>query len=146
MLVGIERLVRDTKFYYIVATRFVNTKDSPHYKFIGWDGMMGAKSQELAPLVKDLADRVFDRSINSCFTEEFKEFLMEEGIEKLYFVGMDTDCCIMKSAFDAFDMKIPFQVLTSACASRGGESMHSAAWRIIQRNLGRDCVKEEQLC
>ena len=137
----IEKLINSTEFNYVVATRFVNTKDSPHYLFMGWEGLMDAKSQEVVPLVEDVADIVFDKSINSCFTEEFKEFIAEEGIEKLYFVGLDTDCCVMKSAFDAFDMKIPFEVLTSYCASSGGEDLHFAACKLMLRNLGSDCVK-----
>ena len=137
----IEKLVNSTEFNYVVATRFVNTKDSPHYTLLGWEGLMDAKSQEVVPLVEDVADRVFEKSTNSCFTEEFKEFIAIEGIEKLYFVGLDTDCCVMKSAFDAFDMKLSFKVLTSYCASSGGEDLHNAACKLMLRNLGSDCIE-----
>ena len=137
----LENLINGTEFNYVVATKYVNTKDSPHYTLMGWDGMMDKESQELDPLVEDVADRVFEKSTNSCFTEEFKKFLADEGIEKLYFVGLDTDCCVMKSAFDAFDMKLSFKVLTSYCASSGGEDLHNAACKLMLRNLGSDCIE-----
>lgn len=137
----IKELIRNKKFDHIVATRYINSKTSPHYIFTHWDGMMDTDSQRLDPYIEEKSDRVFDKSVNSCFTEEFLQYLHHEKISKLYFVGIDTDCCVLSSAFDCFDRKIPFEVLTDYCASTGGVSLHKSACDIMFRNFGTGCVK-----
>ena len=137
----IKELIGDRKFDHIVATRFVNSKMSPHYVFTHWDSMMDSDSQKLDSYVEWKADRVFDKCVNSCFTEEFLKYLHDEKISKLFFVGIDTDCCVLKSVFDCFDRKIPFEVITDCCASTGGASIHKYACDIMLRNFGIDCVK-----
>ena len=72
-----------------------------------------------------------------CLTEEFLEFIKNAGIEKLYLAGIDTDCCVMKTAYDCFDKEIPFEVLTDCCASTGGKSVHDAACMLMRRNQGK---------
>ncbi len=140
----IKELIADKKFDHIVATKFINSKMSPHYIFTHWNGMMDPDSQKLDPYVEEKADRVFDKYVNSCFSEEFLNFICDEKISKLYFVGIDTDCCVLKSAFDCFDRKIPFEVITDCCASTGGSSIHKSACNIMLRNFGPDCVKKNE--
>ena len=137
----IKELLEHRKFERVVATRFVNTEDSPHYIFTNWKKMMDKDSQKLDPFIKQVAERVFDKNINTCFTDDFLRYLENEHIEKLCFVGIDTDGCVMKSAFDSFDIKIPFEVLTEYCASTGGIAMHDAACQIMRRSLGENSVK-----
>lgn len=137
----IKELLTDRRFHHIVATRFINTKTSPHYVFTHWEGMLEPSSQQLDSYVEEVAEKVFDKSVNSCFTEDFVNYLYTERISKLYFVGIDTDCCVLASAFDCFDRKIPFQVVTNCCASTGGIGLHKSACDIMLRNFGHGCVK-----
>ena len=102
--------------------------------------MMDRASQELDPNIKDISKIIFDKSINTVFTEDFVKFIEDKKIEKLIFVGIDTDCCVMKSAFDCFDKKIPFEVIKECCASSGGDNYHKAACMIMERSLGSDFV------
>lgn len=137
----IRDLINKRKFDKVVATRFINSKESPHYIFTQWDKMMDAESQSLDHFVAQLAEKVFDKNINTCFTDEFLKYVEKEHFDKLCFVGIDTDCCVMKSAFDSFDRKIPFEVLTEYCASTGGKAMHDAACQIMKRSLGETSIK-----
>ena len=137
----IRTLINKRKFEYVIATRFINSKESPHYIFTQWDGMMDEESQRLDPFVAQVAEKIFDKNTNSCFTDEFLEYIENKHIEKLCFVGIDTDCCVMKSAFDSFDRKIPFEVLTKYCASTGGKVLHNEACHIMKRSLGEISIK-----
>jgi nicotinamidase-related amidase len=134
-------LAEKTKFGHVVATKFINSENTPHYRIIGWDEMMDEGSQMLDPGIEKISERVFKKSTNSCLTEEFLEFIKNAGIEKLYMVGIDTDCCVMKTAYDCFDKEIPFEVLTDCCASTGGKIVHDAACMLMRRNLGKKSVK-----
>ncbi len=137
----IKTTIENKQYEHIVATRFVNSSKSPHYLLTKWDQMMDENSQALAQIVKDSAERVFDKDTNSCFTEEFVTYISDEKIEKLVFLGIDTDCCVLKSAYDSFDRKIPFEVLTECCASTGGEDIHNFACQIMLRNFGGEHIK-----
>lgn len=132
----VGKLLESRTFDHIVSTRFMNTKDSPHYIFTNWDKLMDFESQKLDDYIASVSEKVFDKSINSCFSEEFLLYLKEKNISKLYFLGIDTDCCVLKSAFDCFDRKIPFEVIIDCCASTGGKKIHEAAYEIMRRNLG----------
>ena len=137
----IKNLLEKRKFINIVATRFINSTESPHYFFMHWDGMMDSETQEIHPYIETIAERIFDKDINSCFTEEFVKYIFEEKIEKLYFVGIETDCCVLKSAFDSFERKSSFEVIEECCASTGGSEIHEAACKIMRRALGKQCIK-----
>ena len=38
-------LAEKTKFEHVVATKFINSENTPHYKIIGWDEMMEESAQ-----------------------------------------------------------------------------------------------------
>ena len=65
--------------------------------------MMDEGSQRLEPSIEKISEKVFKKSTNTCLTEEFLGFIENAGIEKLYLTGIDTDCCVMKTAYDCFD-------------------------------------------
>ena len=137
----IKDLVGKKSFSHVVATRFINSVNSPHYRITNWKGLMDNKSQEFDDYIAQIAEKIFDKSINSCFSSEFLDYLKQENIDKLYFVGIDTDCCVLKSAFDCFDKGIPFEVLTECCLSTAGIEIHNAACKILLRNFGEECIK-----
>lgn len=104
-------------------------------KQLHWDGCVAASDLIVHDAVSAVSERIFVKHSYSCFTSEFLQFIHQQHIDKLYFVGVDTDACVLKSAFDAADYDIPFEVLEDYCASSGGEELHEAAVRIIRRNL-----------
>jgi nicotinamidase-related amidase len=137
----IQKLVKDKKFDHIVATRFINHDGSPHDKLIGWRKMMDKKSQALPTEIAELAEKVFDKDVYSCFTPEFRGFVKKEKIDKLYFVGLDTDCCVLKSAADAFERGITPIVVSKCCASHGGKLSHWAGLKVLSRLTGQGIIK-----
>lgn len=123
-------------FSHIVATKFKNLPDSPYEHFMNWHGLTTSHSQELDSRIQTIPERIFVKHTYSCWTDEFKEFLKKNGIKKLYFLGIDTDCCVLKSASDAFEYNFPFEVLLNYSASNGGKESHEAAIKVMQRMLG----------
>lgn len=136
----VKALVEQKSFDYVVATKFCNVEGSPYINFMGWTGLLDEKSRQLYPGIEELCDRIFTKEIYSCFTQEFIDFLEKEKIEKLYFAGIDTDCCVLKSASDCFERNIPFEVLLNYCASNGGDESHKAAHLVMKRMLGRKAI------
>lgn len=132
---AIYRLVHSRKFDHVVNTVFQNKTHSFFTNQLQWDGCMTEKDWRVPSMIADISERTFAKSQYSCFTTEFQQFIHEEHIDKLYFVGVDTDACILASAFSAADYDIPFEILEDYCASSGGERLHASALQIIHRNL-----------
>ncbi|MDR1032978.1 MAG: cysteine hydrolase [Candidatus Nomurabacteria bacterium] len=138
----IQKLVKNEKFDHIVATRFINHDGSPHDKLIGWRKMMDKKSQTMPAGIAELAEKVFAKDVYSCFTPEFCNFVKKEKVDTLYFVGIDTDCCVLKSAADAFERGIKPIVVKKCCASHGGKMSHLAGLKVLSRLTGQGVIRE----
>ncbi len=133
----ISSLLKKRSFDHIVCTQFYNADGSPYEKLMGWKGLKDSDSQAVAPEVFAVSERVFRKPVYTCFTPEFEEFIRANSIDKLYFLGIDTDCCVLKSSTDCFERNIPFEVLINYCASNGGERSHEAAVTVMERTIGK---------
>ena len=129
-----------TMFDHIVATKFYNYVDSPYIRLLGWNGMMDENSQKVSPLIEQFCEKVFKKNLYSCFTDEFEEYIVINDITKLYLLGIDTDCCVLKSASDAFERNIDVEVLVNYCASTGGVKSHQAAITVLERMIGKNNI------
>lgn len=139
----IKKLLDKKHFDHVVSTQFYNEKGSPYEKLMGWKGLLDKESQALAPEIEAVSERVFRKPVYTCFVPEFEEYIKENKIDKLYFVGIDTDCCVLKSSVDCFERNIPFEVLINYCASNGGEKSHAAAITVLERNIGENNINYE---
>jgi len=136
----ILELLKKKKFNHIVGTKFVNVEGSPYTELMGWRGLMDDNSRQVNKIVVENCEKIFTKTIYSCFTKEFESYLKDNHIEKLFFLGIDTDCCVLKSATDCFERNIPFEVLINYCASNGGMESHNAAIRVMQRTIGEKTI------
>ncbi len=137
----IKALIERSSFDYIVATRFVNTMGSPYVNLLGWTGLMERAEQALHDVIVNYADRVFTKNGYTCFTPAFIRFVRENKIERLVVCGIDTDCCVLKSAIDAFERGIRCDVVCDCCASNGGKKSHNAALLVLNRTIGSERLR-----
>lgn len=133
----IKELLSREKFDHIVATKYMNHEGSPCYKQLNWTSLMTKESQALDKYVESISERVFEKDTYSCFTDEFKEYLKKENITDLHFVGIDTDCCVLGSLYDAFDAGYNYKVYLDCCASCGGKKQHDSAVVVMERVFGK---------
>lgn len=134
---------RGEMFSHIVATKFINTPNSGFTDLMKWYDFMEAPTTELIPSIEQVSERIFEKPGYTCFTSEFEKYLKDNAIDCLYFVGVDTDCCVLKSAADCFEKNIPFQVLMNYCMSGGGEESQKAAELVFRRMIGDYCINKE---
>lgn len=109
----------------VVATRFMNKPDSPFIRYLGWNKMQ---------FVREL-DFEYDILINKC-SYGLQDYSWIPEKCSIDIVGMDTDACVLKIAFDLFDMDKDFKVLSKLCWSSGGECAHNNAVALMRRQLG----------
>lgn len=132
----IMELVNKKKFDNIVATKFQNINGGPFVNLMKWNKMLDNKSQELDENIKKTVDKVFVKNVYSCFTTDFLSFIEKKKIDKLYFVGIDTEGCVLKSAIDCFERNIKLEVLINYCASTSGILFHNAGITVMEKTLG----------
>lgn len=125
----------------VIGTCYVNHEHTPCYVFEGWkDCMEGSRDAEILDSLKPVLSEVFKKDKYSCWNDEFKAFVEKSGAEKLYFFGVNTDCCVLHSAFDCYNDLVDCAVIADLCASTAGRDVHEAALTVL-----RSCITNERV-
>ena len=123
-------------FNSIVATRYCNSVSSACYKLGGWhDCMINTSAASLVSEINDYVQRTFDKQTFSGFTSEFNKFLEEQNFDKVYFCGVNTDCCVLATVFSCYDSVQDCTVISDLCASTLGLEKHNNAIELIKDNI-----------
>ena len=146
ILPRIQSLLENHHFDHIVGTQFYNHKDSPYVRLMGWTEFMSSPQWDPHPLALSCCQRIFRKDVYTCFTPEFESYLTEHSIDTLYFAGIDTDCCVLKSAADCFERNLALKVLVDCCASNGGAASHQAAILVLERTIGVQNLRYGDFC
>jgi Amidases related to nicotinamidase len=138
ILPRMRRLIKEGNFDHVVATRFVNQKDGPYVRFMGWEKLMSEEETKLIDFVDKSAEKVFKKSIYSAVNAGLLKFAKDNSIDTFYLAGIDTDCCILKTAVDMFEKNMDFKVLLNYSASNGGRKSFNASVTVMNRLVGGD--------
>lgn len=136
----VEMLLRTNSFDYVVATKFMNYKNSMYEKIFDWHELISEEDRDLCRNIKDYVDEVIEKTVYTCVNSHFLQRIcqLNDGTfpEKLFIAGVDTDCCVLKIATDLFESNIRPIVLTQYCGSNGGPESHLAGLVCMKRLIG----------
>ena len=125
----------------VAGTRYVNHEHTACYIFEGWKACMaGTEEAEIIPTLRPFMARVFDKDKYSCWNDEMKEFIRDNEIEKVYFAGVNTGCCVLHSVFDFYNDLVDCSVIEDLCGSTSGVREHEAALIVL-----RSCITDERV-
>lgn len=143
----IRELLDKRCFDSIIATRFINREDSQYTNILNWHRLMDSPDIDLVDGI--MPNLIVDKYIYTCVNDKFIEKLktINDGIlpEKVFIVGVDTDCCVLKTAVDLFEAGIQPIVLLRYCASNGGPHSHEAGITVMKRLIGNACLIDEEI-
>lgn len=123
-------------FNCIVATRYCNTQLTACYKLGSWkECMKGTTDIKLSPVINSYVQKIFDKNTYSGFTDEFKLFLQSKKFDKVYFCGVNTDCCVLATVFSCYDSVQDCAVIEDLCASTLGKEKHNHAIELLSDNI-----------
>ncbi len=123
-------------FDSIIATRYRNTPETACYKLGGWkECMKGTADEEISPILNKYIQKIFDKKTYSGFTEELREFIQKESFDKIYFCGVNTDCCVLATVFACYDNVCDCAVIADLCSSTLGETAHNNAVKLLEDNI-----------
>ena len=123
----------------IIFTRFVNTPHSSVYRFLKWKKSMVSPDIDIALELQSLLKYgvLVSKDVYSALkVPRVAKLLKEKRIEPIYLCGVDTDCCVLATAYDAFDQGYQVCLLENLCLSRPGKKLHEAAKAMFKRNVG----------
>lgn len=129
--------------YRIISTKFINNGNNAFSKIIHWHRLRESPETDLIPEIKYRTDLIVEKFTYTACTDEIRQFLFDNKVEEVYIVGIDTDCCVLKTAIDLFEMNIRPIVLTEYCASNGGKESHEAAIKVLKRTIGDNQISSK---
>lgn len=135
------KFIEEHYFDRIIATRYCNTHETACYKLGNWkECMTGTPEAEIVSVIKPSVQRTFDKTTYSGFTNEFREYIQRKGGDKLFFCGMNTDCCVLATVLSCYDAVQECVVISDLCASTLGEEKHNHALDLLRDNITSDKV------
>lgn len=76
---------------------------------------------------------IFTKTSYSIFKSKwFNEYLEKNKITSLYLCWVDTDACVLASAFEAFDLGFDIKIIKELSYSGSGKNLHNSAIKIIE--------------
>jgi nicotinamidase-related amidase len=132
----IKSLLDAVAFEHRIFTQFFNPPGSPYEKLIQWTRLRTNEEIAIVPELTPYPSVVFQKPIYSCVSQDFLRYAKAQQIHQFYLAGIDTDCCVLKSAVDLFENGFKPMVLADCCMSSGGQLAHEAALTILPRFIG----------
>lgn len=134
----INKIINDKKYNKVAFTRFNNFNDSIYVKKLKWKKCINVDDKKIMIDVGN--NNVFNKYVYSAVNEEFIKFIKENNITNIYLCGIDIECCVLKTAFDLFELGYNVYVLKDYCACTHGIIRKNNALKIIKRCIGKDNV------
>lgn len=145
-----DRLASEARSYdfdHIVSIGFHNKEDSLFETQLNYVAMRDEDDCELLSAVDRVVGAQFMRDTYSCFTPEFKRYIENYKVDKIYFAGADLDGAILASCFAAFDLGITPVVVLDWCTNNGVRADFDAAITILKHSIGsKSIIMSTELC
>lgn len=125
-----------------VALQFRNEDDSQFERKLHYNGM---KRDDEIDLIDGIKDRVhFVKARNRCSYSGFEVWmsllLKTREVKEVFIAGVDTDACVLATAFNLFDAEYDIKLLVDYCGSSGGQLYHDYAIELMKRNFGEGSI------
>lgn len=137
----ISSFIDKNNFEFILFTQFVNQEDSNYIKQLAWRECFTSPEIDIHPQLAKYAanNNVFVKHSYSIFkSNKLVSFLKKNNIQTLYLCGIDTDSCVLASAFEAFDFGYDIKILMDLTQSHSGNEFHVAARKIIEKSIQKE--------
>lgn len=123
-----------------VFSRYFNFAGSPFERLVRWTAMRSGPATDIIPELQQYADRstaVVDKTTYTALADTGRQLVAAHGWTDLYLCGIDTECCVLTTAVDAFEMGLTPWLIADASASTGGTESHEAGLLVARRSIGR---------
>lgn len=130
---------KSSQYSAIYFTVFKNNFDSPLWRISRWKNCKDSPDTDICDEIKEFTNdkNLFYKNILSAYkVPEIEKGLKENKISEVHLCGFDTDCCLLATAYDLFDVGIKPIVLENLTWSTSKEKLHNPALQMLKRNIG----------
>lgn len=138
VLSKIQDLIASNQFDFVAFTKYKNAVDGLFCRELNYLGCIKEEDQEIMLGTKNFP--IFEKTGYTVLNDEFKKFLSDYHIDKIYLCGIDTDACVFKTALDLFENEYDVYVLEKYCRSHIGKTAHDHAITAMKRLIGEKRV------
>ena len=131
-------------FHSIVLFKFVNFPGSIFVNNLNYSKAMLPQETEVAEPLKNFSSNIFRRTTFSIFTPEFVEYLKNLKDPEVFLSGLDSDACVMASAYHGFDLGYKIKIIGDLIYSKNSE-YNFFSLKILNRNLHPLVIKSEDI-
>jgi len=127
------------KYSVVYFTIFRNDKNSSLWKFSEWKDCAKSPDTDLCDELSKFTNKknlVYKNVLSAAKKTQIIESIKTNNIQEIDLCGFDTDCCVLATAYDLFDLGIKPVVLENLTWSTSKEKLHNAAIKIVNRNIG----------
>ena len=135
----VENAVNTLEYDVCVYSKFYNNEETSFSRILNWDRFQSIEEQEIV-LPRVNGNVIVSKNTYSAVTKELKQLIEKNKIERVYLCGIDTDSCVLATAFELFDNGVEPVIIIDGCASTAGDEYHHAAEIIMKRSFGRENV------
>ena len=93
---------------------------------------------EIVDELKPYVENVIEKHTYSAVTPDFEHLC--GSADKIYIAGIDTDACVLATAFALFDKGIQPVIIQNCCATSGNANLHKHTLDIMKRQFGKQSV------
>lgn len=133
---NIVKHINKADYDYIIFTKFINKEGSNFFKLLNWKKMLSGHETEIHNSLIKFANKnnVFTKNGYSIFKAKgLNNFLKKNKVDALFLCGIDTEACVLASAFEAFDLGFDVKIIKELCSSHSSRSLHNSALKIIDK-------------
>jgi len=150
---NIEKLIQNTKYELYVNAVFYADKNSIWARQTQWTvPKKKAKSHpRIIKALKNLTPIEIVKQSKSCFkgdevdSSDILYTLFKHDINEIHIVGLDTNDCVLATAYEAFDYEFSTYVIEECTQSSSGKSIHEAGLKLLRHvNLTNNSCLEKK--
>ena len=135
------KLLLDKKpnvFDTCIFTRYINSEDTACNKLLGYSGCWkGTYGVDITEKLQGYATKVIDKTTYGAITLDIACYLRDNQIDTVFIAGVDTDACVLATAYQLFDLCIRPVIITDCCGTTANDpNAHDNAIACIRRNMG----------
>ena len=135
----IVKHIKNSSYDSLIFTVFKNNSNSNFVKSLNWNSCLKDSdiqlASELLPFISNDKNNIYESksTYSALKSSGLKSFLLKNNIDKLDICGIDTDACVLATAFEAFDLGYRVNILFDLCFSTG--EFEQEAYKILRRNI-----------
>lgn len=133
-IVDIMSLIDSNKYDKVLFTQFVNDKNNPTYKKLGYKECIDEESKKICIDINKYD--VIEKNTYTAYNDEFKKYIEKNNIENIYICGIDVECCVLITTLNLFENNYNIYLLKDYVYSMNGDESKENAIEILKRNIG----------